>query len=165
VTWQDGVLSLRDSLSGPCPRQPSIELKRLIGRFLALLPQHLAETQQLRLEPCPLQGPNDCAIESLNNLIEIVTGRRGSMSRSLIAQVAKSSEPFGASHIWRRAWNCTADPRPRSVTKQPQSEPTSTNGRKDLPVSKSEQAEPVKRDVETPRPPLHVPRRLVINPI
>lgn len=116
IYWTKGKLYLQDSLYGTPPFAVDEPRRKKLGRFLSLV--GIRDATPVEMVPCRKQATNECAIESLNNLIEITTGYRGTMSRDLIRQVEQSSDPYNARHIWRRAWPAKAEPDPESTSRR-----------------------------------------------
>lgn len=87
------TLELRDSMNHP----PSAGLTSLLGRLRNLLAQRRLPTDDhVKVVPVPYQALNDCAIDSINNLSMVITGRRGNLSRELLHQLAQHADPFSA---------------------------------------------------------------------
>eukprot|EP00760_Papus_ankaliazontas_P016224 PhM_4_TR16769/c0_g3_i2/m.75228 len=87
ATYDGSEVRVQDSL---CPSSLHPQLVPYIERFLELLRVHgksIPET--VTLKPCALQATNDCAIESINNLVYFIAGKKGSLTRAHLAAAHK----------------------------------------------------------------------------
>ena len=99
--YQEGRIHVKDSLH---PREGPVSklgksIQRVVQRFKVLLERRgLTVRANPRSERCAEQGPNNCAIEAVNNMVEVTTGRKGILSREHIREAHKhylgTDDPF-----------------------------------------------------------------------
>jgi hypothetical protein len=113
LTWHDGRLELRDSLKGSKAYEPTREVIQIAGRFAAIIPKLDGQrTVRLELASCELQLENDCAMQAVNNMVQVVTGTRGSMTRNHIRRAGRECpDPGDATVVWKTIWN----PQPSAI--------------------------------------------------
>ena len=63
-----------------------------------------AEKMQLHSVSCERQGPNECALRSIDNMSIALFGRKGEMTREMIARAAETEDAAERRKIWKAAW-------------------------------------------------------------